>query len=1623
MYHSGQSPPDPSSRRDWIWWTKNVVLAVCAGVTLLSLAVWLRRDWRLVLYGDTVPMAPSTAVLLLLLSIALFLHRRFPTRTAATTAETLLVGFTSLVALVVIWQNLLGHSSTWESWLVAAGETTRGFPVGRMSPLTGASILLTAFALLTQLSSAAARPGVARAGSWAAALGGGFGMVTVLAYASGTPLFYGAGFVPMAFTTALAVAALATALLLEGPAGASLARWWRADAEGHLPASELLFRRRTIAIALASAGALAIAELIYLRTIQTSTLQSERSELEAIASLQAQQVAQWREEREGDALFLARTADVSRDIAALLAHPGDPALVTHVRDWLEPVRGDDRYESVALFDADHRLVLAIPDSTRPRLRLAAGALAGEPGRQPFAWTPMQAGRDGHLHLDLVMAVAGSSAGSAAAPVGLIQLRINPTVHLLPLIRHWPTPRATAETLLLRRNGRELLLLNATSPARAAAPGPLVVDPGMVPAGEEAVDRVDHRGVPVLAAMRPIPGSDWIILAKIDLAEVNGPMLRLALMTAATVAFILLAALMTAAMVWRQRIAALLSQRLVDERERQNLARRLALLLDQANDIILVLDSEGHIIEANAQALATYGYTLEELRRLPPGGLRPPGSGDNLAVQMLLFDQPEGGIFETVHQRKSGAVFAVELGARSIVIENQRLRLVVARDITKRKAHEAEVERLNRYYNALSHVNRAIVELRDRDQLLDEICRVLVRIGGFKMAWIAWTDRPDAAVRPVAVHGDDQGYLREITVSTDERPEGRGPVGTAVREGRVCICNDFAHDPDTGPWREPAARHGFRAAMALPVRQGGGVVGALAVYAAETNIFGPKEVALLTEAADDISFALDNLANEARRRETESQLLLLRAGLLAAPTAVVITDQSGTIEWVNPAFTRSSGYAFAEAVGQTPRLLQSGKHAPEFYADLWRTILDGRVWTGEIVNRRKNGEYFTEDVTIAPVRDAEGRIKHFIAIKVDITDRKHVETALSLERNRLDSLVTTMPDHIYFKDRQSRFIRINQSLADTFGGKPEQVLGKTDFDLFTEEHARQAFADEQRIMATGEPVIGLEEKETWPDGRVTWVSSTKIPLRDAAGEITGLVGISRDITERKRAEQRLREQAECLDQAGEAIVVADLQQRITFWNRGAERIFGYPAAEVLGRTADEFLNLVNVAGAADIRDGVNTAGQWRGEVQAVDRAGNKLALMTSITLVRDDAGQPVARLSISSDLTEQKKLQEQFMRAQRLESVGMLAAGIAHDLNNVLAPVLMAATMLRKDSTDPREQRLLDTVEKSAERGAGLVRQILGFAHGLGGEPRLMQAKHVLRDIAEMIEATFPKSIRLETEIPSDLWPITANPTQIHQVLLNLCVNARDAMPDGGSLTLRAANIILDENASRAIEGTRPGSWIRIDVIDTGAGIPADVLPRIWEPFFTTKRATQGTGLGLATVRGIIATHGGGITVDTKVGRGTCFQVYLPADEASTARQASAQPFPAGSGRDELILVVDDEQSIRDVASAILRKFNYRVLTAADGIDALALFPAHADEIALVIADIDMPNLGGAGLAEKLHEIKPGLKILAITGADRAGVLGERSGRRFAEVLMKPFTAEELLRKVQGVLPAPPGGAT
>jgi PAS domain S-box-containing protein len=585
---------------------------------------------------------------------------------------------------------------------------------------------------------------------------------------------------------------------------------------------------------------------------------------------------------------------------------------------------------------------------------------------------------------------------------------------------------------------------------------------------------------------------------------------------------------------------------------------------------------------------------------------------------------------------------------------------------------------------------------------------------------------------------------------------------------------------------------------------------------------------------------------------------------------------------------------------------------------------------------------------------------------------------------------------------------------------ERLLGVTVRKSMRHKWWLSSLHPEDRDRAIGVLAEGLkgdgysiEYRLRHKDGSYHWVQDNNRVVRDATGKPKHTVGVWTDITERKHAEDRLREQADIINRAHDAIMIRDLERRIQFWNKGAERLYGWTAAEAVGRDVCDLLYIEQDEFVA-ARKKLLERGEWVGELHQRRKSGEEVIVNGRWTLVRDEKGQPKSVLAIHADITEQKKLERQLLRAQRLESIGTLASGVAHDLNNILVPILIAAPVLRDDLPKQERLKLLEIVESSAQRGAQIVRQVLTFARGTDGDRVLLQPIYLLAEIAKIIEETFSKAIRVRTSYPENLWLIEGDPTQLHQVLLNLCLNARDSMPDGGNLSLNAENFEVDEHYATMTPGLKPGPYVLINVIDTGSGIPAHIIDKIFDPFFTTKELGKGTGLGLSTVLGIVKSHRGAVNVYSG-DKGTTFRVFLPA--APSARESAeleAQvEIPTGHG--ETILFIDDEAAIREVAKAVLSQSGYNVLTAEDGPSALAIFAQQSKEIAAVLTDSEMPIMSGLMLARILCKMDSETKIILSTARDSDYSEAELSNVGLEAYLNKPYTRETLLRTVDRVL--------
>ncbi len=499
-------------------------------------------------------------------------------------------------------------------------------------------------------------------------------------------------------------------------------------------------------------------------------------------------------------------------------------------------------------------------------------------------------------------------------------------------------------------------------------------------------------------------------------------------------------------------------------------------------------------------------------------------------------------------------------------------------------------------------------------------------------------------------------------------------------------------------------------------------------------------------------------------------------------------------------------------------------------------------------------------------------------------------------------------------------------------------------------------------------------------------------------------------------KNVKTQAGLIDLSPDAILVRDLNDVIRLWNKSAEKIYGWTKEEAIGKKITELIyKPEQIDTYFEIKEITLKKGQWSGELEHRTKDGKTINVFARLKLLHDDRGNPTQIIVVNSDITEKKKLELILNRKQRLETIGQLASGIVHDLKNILQPILMGAEILRRRLKDESNLRIINIIELSVQRGRNLLNQILAFSKGMGGEKGVIQVKHLIREIEIILKETFPKSIKIEVEVPTNLLPIMADPNQINQILMNLCVNARDAMPNGGTLKIKAQNINLEKHYATQVPGIKPGPYILITVEDTGIGVPPEIIDKIFDPFFTTKEPGEGTGLGLSIVKNIVKEHGGFINVYSEVGKGTIFKVYLPAlaEEVKVEVEHLEEEIPLGNG--ELILVAEDEISILEMLGSTLENNNYKVITAVNGAQALVKFAQRKNEIKLLIADLGLPIIDGVELIKTIQKIQPKAKIIAMSGLEIPISLPDISSLNISSLIQKPFDARTFLREVTKVL--------
>ena len=1465
----------PFQAHHWL----RAVLAVAAGaVAILGMLGTFTGSPGLAALGlGLVPMAPIIMGALLLLVGALLLREARPESRQLRWLALALALVVAGLCLGLLAGHALGDPRL-ERWL------TLGRPqVQFTSLLTVAAVLGAALSALVHWwpLTPAWRDRQGAAGLALVPLA--ISTVVLISYAAGAPVLYGTDHIPMALPSALSIWLLGGSLLLAAGFDTwPLVAFDRTFSQRQGSAAGLSLRLTALFLVL---GVLVfISGSLFLRGQVWKARAQAHQELSTIANLKVQQIAAWWGERQGDARAILQARLIQGQLQKFLAGPATAASAAEVHGWMEELQ-KDHYHRVVLFDGQGRLRLSAQ---------AAGTAPAEAMNSAEIQTALASrevvvgdlhqhpGRD-DIYLSLWVPI-GARVGAKAE--GVLLLMIDPRRFLYPLVQAWPTLSPSAETLLVRREGDAVLYLNDLrhQPGTAMRLRYALADQPGLPAtravlgAEGLMEGRGYRGVWVLAELRRVPGTAWFMVAQVDAAEVYGPLRRRVWIGG--IGRLGVVALLGAglALALRRHDSAMALKQL-------HLAERFETLMNEANDIILVLDAEGLILEANLQAQKQYGYSLAELRELRVMDLREAGTRDDAADRVKQVIQEGSARFETINRRRDGGTFPVEVSAKAVRLDGELRLINFVRDITERRAQEHELQRMTQLYAALSQVNQAIVWSPDRQSLLEKICEVLVVFGHFNMAWIGWNDPQSHQVSVAASHGDAKGFLGRIRVESGDSPLAQGPVGMAIRQACPCVVNDFLLAVGTEPWRDAAADSGYASVAAFPIRQGGEVVGAIAVYASEKDFFGTQEAALLLEAAGDVSFALDHLVGEARRREVEAALLESERFLREAQAAGGI----GTYTW----FIQEDRWQ------NSPFLDQIFGIGPDYTRNL-------QGWTA----------------LVAP--DFQGRISAYI------------------------------------------------------GGI---IARREPFDL-------------------DYPIIRQS------DGVPRWVHGQGVLQWDADGKPVALMGTIQDITERRLAERHLKKIQMAVEQSPLSIVITDAAGIIEYVNPTFVEVTGYTAEEALGQNP-RLLKSPNTPPEVyrDLWETLLQGYVWKGRLENRKKDGTLFHERATLAPVLDEDGVVTHYIALKEDITqarqeqaERRALEAQLQQSQKLESLGSLAGGVAHDMNNVLGAILVLASTLREaeEPAAPAAKKL-DTIVSACLRGRGVVKGLLYFARKDLEEEGAIDLNALVQEMSQLLSYTTLKRVELRMELQPGLGLVRGDAGALSHALMNLCVNAMDAMPKGGILHIQTA--------------ATPTGGVELRVRDTGEGMAPEVLAKAMEPFFTTKPQGKGTGLGLAMVYGTMVAHNGSFDLRSQPGMGTEAILGFPASRVAGAVAVTALiPTVKAPQASLRILLVDDDELIRESVGPMLEMLGHEVTVASGGPQALHLLEGGLP-VELVILDMNMPGMNGAEALPLILQCRPAMHVLMASGYSDQEIAPLLEGRPRAASLRKPFSLKEIQAKI------------
>ncbi|MBW2119784.1 MAG: PAS domain S-box protein [Deltaproteobacteria bacterium] len=1020
--------------------------------------------------------------------------------------------------------------------------------------------------------------------------------------------------------------------------------------------------------------------------------------------------------------------------------------------------------------------------------------------------------------------------------------------------------------------------------------------------------------------------------------------------------------------------------------------------------------DGKYTEVNENFVRVTGYGREESIGTTSAdlGFISEEDFDELKQELIKNGRVDG--MELALNKKNGDTLYCQYFGEIITIDGKQRLLSIASDITDRKHSEERIEHVNLVLLATRNVNQLITKEKDRDKLLQGVCNNLVETRGYYNAWIALFDESGKLLKTTeAGLGDDFLPMLERLKRGELTDCGR----TALSQSDVVVTEDPSSTCADCPLAE---KYSGRGAMTIRLAHEGKVYGLLSVSIAGHLTVYKEEKELFREVTEDIAYALYNMEQEDERKRMDMALKASEGkyrSLVETITDIVfIIDTNGRLIFLNPEFENLTGYPAQDFIGHPFTEILSPEYI-ESTVDRFKRGLSGEtIPIYEVELKHMDGKTVPVELKVTSMIDDDGQTIGRIGVARDISERKRAERTLTESEERYRSVFENTGTATVIIEDDMTISMANAEYENLTGFSKEEVENKKKWTEFVVGEDLEKMKEYHIKRRGNDANVPTEYEFRFVDKQGN-VKDVYLKVGIIPGTARTVASVA-DVTSLKRTQEALKESEEkyrpMMEAMKEPVYICSSDYRVEYMNPAMIKRIGRDAT---GEYCFKALHDLDEKCSWCMHNKAQQGEYFESDI--VSPKDNRSCQVSHSPIVHGDGS--ISKMTIFRDTTDLKKLEAQLRQAQKMEAVGNLAGGIAHDFNNVMQIISGYAQILLLDKEEgSRDFNMLQGIEKSVERGVDLIRGLLVFGRKVESNLSPVELNHEITQVSRILDRTIPKMINIELHLSEDLKTVNADPVQIEQIMMNLSVNARDAMPDGGRLIFETENVVLDEEYCKTHLETTPGEYVLLSILDTGYGMDEETLEHMFEPFFTTKETGKGTGLGLAMVYGIVKGHGGNITCYSKPGEGTTFKIYLPVLEAEgkgrEAERKVEEEIPGGS---EKILLVDDEETILDIVRNMLDRSGYTVITAESGEEAVEVYRAEKEDIDLVILDVNMPGMGGHKCLKGLIKIDPEVKVIIATGYTAAGKVKETLESGAAGFIGKPYRLAEILKKIREVL--------